>query len=113
MEEVFPEFLRSLPEAEIPMDGVEAYLLQGEDKQVVFARFHSDFDMPPHAHCAQFEAVMAGKVDLTIDGETRTYQKGDRFYIPEGVEHSARIHAGFTTIMFFDHKDRYRIKEES
>ena len=92
------------------MDGVEAYLLQGADQQVVFAQFRQDFDMPPHSHCAQWEIVLEGRVDLIIDGVTKTYQKGDRFFIPEGVEHSAHVHAGYTLIMFFDDKGRYKKK---
>jgi len=77
---------------------------------VVCARFHDDCDMPPHSHCAHWEGAMAGKVDLHINGVTNTYKKGDRFFVPEGVEHSAYVHAGFTTIMFFDDKDRYKKK---
>jgi hypothetical protein len=36
-----------------------------------------------------------------------TLQKGDRYFIPEGVPHSATIYAGYADITFFDAADRY------
>ena len=45
--------------------------------------------MPEHSHRAQWELVIAGKSELKMKGEARTYQQGDSFFIPEGVEHGA------------------------
>ena len=48
--------------------------------------------------------------DLVIGGTEHTFQKGDRYFIPEGVTHSANIYAGYADITFFDAVDRYRPK---
>jgi hypothetical protein len=52
---------------------------------------------------------LEGKIELEIGGVRNTYQKGDRYYIPEGVKHSGIIYAGYADITFFNQKDRYAI----
>jgi quercetin dioxygenase-like cupin family protein len=55
--------------------------------------------------------VLEGRIDLVIDGELKTYQKGDRYYISSGTVHSGKIYAGYADITFFNQKDRYDIKK--
>jgi quercetin dioxygenase-like cupin family protein len=112
MDSLFPEPILNLPEADIPLDGVKAYLSQGEKHQILFMEFEKDVDLPEHSHDSQLEIVLEGKVDLNLEGETYTYNKGDRFFIPKGVKHSARIYAGYSSIAFFNQKDRYKKKEK-
>ena len=104
----FPEPILKLPEADVPLDGVKAYLSQGENNQVIFMEFERDVDLPEHSHDSQWEVVIEGKVDLVVEGHKQTYQKGDRFFIPRGAKHSARIYAGYSSIAFFNQKDRYK-----
>ena len=33
-----------------------------------------------------------------------TYVKGDRFFIPKGVKHSAKVFSGCASIVFFNQK---------
>ena len=106
----FPEFIRRLPAIDIPFAGISGQLLQGDKQQVVFLEATQDTPVPEHSHRAQWELVIAGQVDLTIDGETRTYRPGESFFIPEGVPHSALVHAGFRSVIFFDQADRYQAK---
>jgi len=56
--------------------------------------------------------VLAGAIDFTIGGETRTYRKGDTYYVPDGVAHSAVIHPGFVGIDVFADADRYTARED-
>ena len=58
----------------------------------------------------QIGFVLEGKIELTIDGQKKTYFKGDRYYIPEGVLHSGIIYAGYADITFFNEPDRYSRK---
>jgi len=44
---------------------------------------------------------------MTINGVEKTYIKGDRYFIPKGIKHSAKIYAGYADITYFDQKDRY------
>ena len=104
----FPDFITTLPVLDIPFEGMSGHLLQGESQQVAFVRADTDTTVPEHSHRAQWELVIAGEARLTMGGETRTHRQGDSFHIPEGVEHSARVLAGYRAVVFFDQIDRYR-----
>jgi quercetin dioxygenase-like cupin family protein len=108
MQEFFPEPIRRLPQADIPLPGITAHLSQSENHQIVFMVFREDIDLPEHAHESQWGVVLEGEIELTIGGHTATYRKGDRYFIPREVKHSGRIHAGFAAMDFFDQPDRYR-----
>ena len=110
MSEIFPEPIRNLPQANIPLSGIKAYLSHGQNHQILFMEFAEDAKVPEHCHEAQWGVVVAGKIDLTIDGVERTYSKGDSVFIPKGAKHSARIYAGYADVSFFDQKDRYNTK---
>ncbi len=107
----FPEPIAQLPEAEIPFEGARARLSQGEDHQILFMQFDQDVDLPAHKHAAQWGIVLEGSIDLTIDGKQVRYLKGDRYFIPSGTLHSARIFAGYADITYFAQVDRYQIKD--
>ena len=107
MEEVFPEPVTRLPEADIPVEGLKAHLSQAASHQILFMEFSENAEIPVHSHEGQFGVVLEGRLDLTLNGIEHTFRKGDRYYIPEGVPHSAKVHAGYADITFFDQKDRY------
>jgi len=110
MNKVFPEPIRNLPEANIPLDGLTAYLSQSEGHQILFMEFEKDTDLSEHAHADQVGIVLEGKIELVIDGKKHLYTKGDRYHIPEGVRHSGKIFAGYADITFFNEPNRYSIK---
>ena len=111
MTETFPEPIVNLPEADIPIEGLKAYLAQGESYQILFMKFDRDVILPEHSHDSQWGIVLEGQIDLTINDKTVTYKKGDRYFIPKGVKHSGKIYAGYTDITFFNEKDRYKSKK--
>jgi quercetin dioxygenase-like cupin family protein len=111
MSEIFPEPIRNLPEADVPLKGVKTYLSQSETHQIIFMEFDEDVEAPEHSHESQWGIVLAGKLDLTVDGVKRTYSKGDNYFIPKGVKHGAKIYAGYADITFFNQKDRYKVKQ--
>lgn len=108
--EDFPPFITSLPDIDVPFDGVTGHLMQGENQQVAFLRFADDTDVPEHQHKGQWEHVLAGEVTLNAWGETQTFRTGESFYLEEGVPHSAFVKAGYRAIIFFDQTDRYTAK---
>lgn len=110
--DLFPEPIRRLPKAEIPVEGVTAHLLQGESQQILFMHFAEDVELPEHAHEGQWGVVLEGTSTLTMQGESRTYSRGERYFIPAGVPHSSKIHAGYSDITFFDEAGRYSKKIE-
>jgi quercetin dioxygenase-like cupin family protein len=111
MESIFPQPITDLPEADISLKGVKAYLIQDKDHQIIFMEFTKNVDLPEHSHESQWEIVLEGRVDLSVEGSKNTYYKGDRFFIAKGARHSARIYAGYSSIAFFNQKDRYRKKK--
>lgn len=110
MSKVFPDPIMRLPEADVPIDGVRAYLSQSENHQIVFMEFSKDVAVPEHSHESQWAVVLEGRIDLVIGGETRTLGKGDQYFVPRGVKHSAKIYAGYADVTYFNQKDRYRRK---
>ncbi len=110
MADVFPESVRKLPQADIPLRGLRAWLLQGENHQVLFMQFDEDAEIPAHTHENQWSTVLQGRIDLVVQGVASTYGQGDRYLVPRGVPHSARIYAGYADITIFDEKGRYRTK---
>ena len=110
MSKVFPSPIRKLPQADIPLEGLTAFLSQSSGHQILFMEFERDADLPEHSHNAQVGFVLEGKIEFIIGGEKHYFTKGDHYYIPAGVNHSAKIYAGYVDITFFDEPNRYSIK---
>lgn len=110
MKTIFPEPILNLPQADVPINGMNAYLSQSNNHQILFMEFDENVDLPEHTHESQFGIVLEGKIELIIDGIKNTYQKGDRYFIPNGIKHSGKIYAGYADITFFNEKDRYNTK---
>ena len=64
---LFPEPILNLPEADIPLDGIKAYLSQGNDHQIIFMKFDKDVELPVHIHESQWGIVLGGRIDLNIN----------------------------------------------
>jgi quercetin dioxygenase-like cupin family protein len=107
----YPEMVRDLPEIDVPLEGVRGWLLQSKDKQVAFFDIEPVGKVPPHSHCAQWGFVVEGEMSLTIGEKTRIYRKGDWYFIPEGVVHSATFLTRVNAIDVFDDPERYKVKE--
>ncbi len=110
MRNIFPDPIKNLPEADIKLDGIKAYLSQAADHQVIFMQFEKDVDLPEHSHAAQVGFVLQGKIELIIDGVKHEYNKGDIYYIPANIKHSGKIYAGYADITFFNEAGRYNKK---
>jgi mannose-6-phosphate isomerase-like protein (cupin superfamily) len=106
----FPAFVRKLPEAELPCKGVRAWLLQGEAGQVLFKEANTEVTTPEHTHGEQWGVVVDGRLELTIDGFTRLYMRGDFYSIPAGTRHRTRVFPGLKAVDHFAESDRYRPK---
>ncbi|KYK22173.1 hypothetical protein AYK25_07465 [Thermoplasmatales archaeon SM1-50] len=108
--DLFPEIIKSLPEADIAFKGVRGWISQGKDHQIVFFDIEPVGKIPEHAHKAQWGIVIDGEMDLTIGSITKTYKKGDSYYIPHGVVHSAVFKTRTRALDFFTDKNRYKPK---
>lgn len=111
MEDFYPEMIRRLPEADLPVPGITGNLLQAKHGQVVFFDIPEGSHIPPHAHGAQWGVVLHGEMELTIGDETRVYRKGDSYTIPAGITHTATFRTRCRVLDLFEERDRYRPKE--
>jgi len=107
----FPNVITRLPEADVPLKGVRAWILQGDRHQLVFFEFESSAQVPEHSHdYPQWGMMIEGKMELTIDGKTKLIEKGDEYVIPAKAKHYARFLSKCRVMDFFSEKMRYRAK---
>jgi quercetin dioxygenase-like cupin family protein len=110
-ENFFPKIITELPKADIAIEGLRAHLFQGKNHQIIFMSFDNDVEIPVHSHEAQWGVILDGELELIINGVKNTYLKGDSYFIPKNVKHSAKIKKGYRDLTLFNQKDRYKIKE--
>ncbi len=103
----FPNFIRGWAEADVPLTGVRGWISQAADHQIVFFDIEPIGEIPPHSHGEQWGIVVDGEMELTIDGESCVYRKGDAYHIPAGAVHGAVFRTHFRTIDVFADRDRY------
>jgi quercetin dioxygenase-like cupin family protein len=107
----YPEVITCLPEADIQFEGVKAWILQANTRQLVFFEFEADAKVPEHSHdYDQWGMVIDGKMKLTINDKPRICEKGDEYLIPAGAKHFARFLRRTRVMDFFSEKNRYKPK---
>jgi quercetin dioxygenase-like cupin family protein len=107
----YPEVITRLPEADLQFEGVKAWILQSDTRQLVFFEFEADANVPEHSHgYPQWGMVIDGKMELTISGKPRVCEKGDEYLIPTGAKHHARFLSRTRVMDFFSEKNRYNPK---
>lgn len=106
--EPFSELIRSFPRVENALVPLNGWLLHGEQALAMFYELPEGADLREHTHGPQWGVVLAGRVDFTIDGTTRTFHPGDTYTIEAGVPHSAYMHPGTTGIDVFGDPHPYR-----
>jgi len=105
-----PDFIRELPELDLPFDGIHGWLMQTGKQQVVFMVATETVDVPDHTHSEQWETPVAGQVDVRMNGVTTPHTPGMSFFVPAGVSHGALVHKGYKAIIIFNEPDRYKAK---
>jgi len=106
----FSTLITGLPEADIGLPGVRAWILSGDGRQVAFFEIEPVGAIPEHAHEEQWGIVVEGEMDLRIGGETRRCRAGDSYHIPAGTPHAATFLTRFRAIDVFANPQRYRAK---
>ncbi len=102
----WPPFAYNWPRAESLAEGLRGRVLRGELGHVVVMAADRDVIVPRHRHGAQWGIVLAGEMELTIEGNTYLYGRGDVHFIPGGVEHEALLRAGWEGVYFFERTHR-------
>lgn len=107
----FPDFIRRMPELDLPIPGARGWLLQGEGRQIAFVEFAEKVEVPEHAHAEQWEHAIAGKVILHRGGESTEYGPGESFFLDAAEPHGATVHAGYKAMIIFNEGERYKAKK--
>ncbi|MCZ2856716.1 MAG: cupin domain-containing protein [Candidatus Bathyarchaeota archaeon] len=107
----FPVVITDLPEADMPFQGVKAWILQGEKHQLIFFEMQSTARVPEHSHnYPQWGMVIEGKMKLTINDQTKIINKGEDYLIPAHAKHQAVFLTKTRVIDLFSEKTRYKTK---
>lgn len=101
-ESAWPAFVTQWPAARLGAEGLSGRILRGAQGWIIFMTAERDVHVPLHRHGAQWGIVLEGEMDLTIDGVTRTYRRGESHYIPAGVAHEATLFSGWQGLYVFD-----------
>ena len=109
----FAPFIRDLPMVDSPLASLRGWMLANAGGLAMFYEIPDGVEVPEHAHGAQWGVVLEGWVEFTIGGETRTYRRGDTYYVPDSVAHSAVISPGYVGIDVFADADRYAARDGS
>jgi len=107
----FPDFIRALPQIELPFKGARGWLMQGQKMQTVFMEFDRETSIPEHTHAEQWEFPLAGKVRVKSERGDAEYMPGENFSIPADEPHSATVSGGYRALIIFNSPDRYRPKK--
>ncbi len=82
--------LSTLSEKEV-VSGFHGKFVHSENMTTTFWRIEAGAALPEHAHPnEQVSVVVAGKFEMTLDGETLQLEKGKVALIPSNVKHSGR-----------------------
>jgi quercetin dioxygenase-like cupin family protein len=109
----YPEIITRLPEADIQLKGVRAWILQSDKHQLVFFEMEPFAQVPEHCHpYTQWGLIIQGKMELTINSETRICEKGDEYIIAAQAKHSAKFLSKSRVVDFFSEKNRYKTKKQ-
>lgn len=82
--------INTQPEKQV-FDGVTIRTIHGEKLMMSYVHLQPHSTVAEHSHLhEQMGMVLEGTFELTIDGESRTLEKGDTYIIPSYVKHSAK-----------------------
>jgi quercetin dioxygenase-like cupin family protein len=104
--EFFPPFIRALPAPDSPVP-MSAHIVPSDHVLTMFYEIADPVFVPAHRHGAQWGVVLAGSLELEVEGESATYGPGDSYFVPADALHLARISAGYKGIDVFADADRY------
>lgn len=104
------DFFDRFQRAQTPFERVDTALFSEERGTLVFQTFDEETLVPEHEHDAQWGVVLAGQLDLTVEGEQCTIGPGESYHIEPHRRHSAIAAAGTQLIDIFADPHRFTAK---
>jgi len=102
----FPQFIQQLPRPDSPF-AIDARIVPSDHVLTMFYSMHDDLEIPEHRHGPQWGVVLAGTLEMEIEGVVTRYGVGDTYYVGDDVPHIARVTAGYQGIDVFADAHRY------
>ena len=110
----FPKIITDLPEAAIEIKGAQRWIAQGQNHQTIFIEIEGSVEEPKHSHDFPCWLVMVeGKMEITINGKNKIYEKGDDILFPPHAKHSAKVITKSRCIVFVSGKSLFKPKSIS
>lgn len=97
----WPDFIARLPRANVPVPGLDARIVDDGRCQVALFAFADAGTVPEHTHADKWGIVVAGTMELTVDGSTATVSAGESYFVPAGTAHGATVEGGTRIIEIF------------
>lgn len=101
--------VEELPVREI-VEGCSARFVHSDSVTLAYWELLAGHLLPEHSHPhEQVTNVLSGRLELTVDGETRVLEPGSVVVIPPNALHSARPHVDTSVIdVFHPIREDYR-----
>ena len=114
LKQSFPKIITDLPEADIEIKGAKGWIAQGKDHQIVFIDIEPSVEESEHSHdFPSWLLIVEGKMEVTVNGKSKIYEKGDDVFFPIHVKHSAKVITKSRCIAFLSGKGLFKPKSIS
>ena len=99
----YPDKIRRLP----LFDGrFDAFKLEAENCDVLFASYPAGTDIPPHEHeTDNYGVITKGQLVLIVDDNVQKFGVGEWYHVPANVEHAAKFEVETDEIEFWFKSD--------
>lgn len=87
----FPQPIRALAKADIPLDGITAYLSQSDDHQIVFMEFSSDVEYKCLEVAFRKRTLQLPAKERTVDNVAQASHANPAGLNPPGVRPTMRL----------------------
>ena len=91
-----------VPARHYGLDGLTVHADHTSTGTIYFVSASKDVSFPAHTHARQWTVVVSGCCEVTMDGETKIYTKGDTYVIPAEKEHRITLFAGYSEVDYVD-----------
>lgn len=98
----FPDFVKKVKGVDYGIDGLFVHREHTPSGTIYFVKAQKEVKFPRHSHKAQFTSVLSGSCTLEINGECKTYKKGDTYIIPADTLYQITLHAGYAEMDYVD-----------
>ena len=99
----YPDKIRRLP----LFDGrFDAFKLEAENCDVLFASYPAGTDIPPHEHeTDNYGVITKGQLVLIVGDNVQKFGVGEWYHVPANVEHAAKFDVETDEIEFWFKSD--------